>query len=161
MMYKKFLKANAMTILILIFGIMLLFITPLQIRKIPSASGSISPRAFPYFCAVLIILCSLGSLIAAIINLIKKKDAGKIETDPESQRKYFNAFLIFLSILAWYIVMPIVGFIISTAILIVIAMLLLGNRNKLALIIVPLAFSFCVYVIFKTLLNVALPEILF
>jgi len=160
-MYKKFLKNNAMTILILTFGIALIFIIPLQIRKIPSASGSISPRAFPYFCAVLLIICSLSALIIAIIKFIKKGIVEEMENDPESQKKYLNVVLIFLSILAWYLLLPVVGFIISTVVLVLIAMLLLGNRNKLALIITPLVFSFGVYVVFKDILNVALPEILF
>ena len=64
-------------------------------------------------------------------------------------------------LLAWYLAMKPIGFIISTVSVMFVLSYMLGNRNKIALAVFPVAFTLIIYLVFSQLLHVNLPEILF
>ena len=74
---------------------------------------------------------------------------------------YLRVMLVALLLLAWYILMPRIGFIISTIIMMCVMSYLLGCRNKIVLVAFPVVFTLALYFAFVRLLHVNLPEILF
>lgn len=157
-MLKTLIKKNIMTVFTLILGLALFFIIPLQIRKIPNPSGALGPRAFPYFCSFVLVLCSAISLIS---NYVKLKNEGDNDIEEENNSNYKKVIITFFCILIWFFAMEYIGFIISTSLLIAVTMFLLGSRNKVALVLTPLLFTIPVYIVFSRILYVPLPEIFF
>ena len=81
--------------------------------------------------------------------------------EKKEEISYVRVVLVALLLLAWYILMPRIGFIISTIVIMCIMSYLLGCRNKIVLVAFPVLFTLTLYFAFVVLLHVSLPEILF
>ncbi len=151
-------------VLMILFGIIVLFLIPHQI-KVP-LNSDVSPRAFPYAVTFLVIGISLISLIADIITHKKRSavqsNESLTEEDHEKKSKIvnFKVILMFTITVLWIVLVPIIGFILTTFAFIMASMLIMGNHNKIQLLVVPLIFSPVVYYVFGILLKVDIPEIL-
>ena len=98
--------------------------------------------------------------IAAAKAAAKTAEAAATQEKKE-EISYVRVVLVALLLLAWYILMPRIGFIISTIVIMCIMSYLLGCRNKIVLVAFPVLFTLTLYFAFVVLLHVSLPEILF
>ena len=163
---KEYLKKNIVTWILLIGMIILYFCIPSQIAENMVAKSAISPRFFPTFSVVAVIIaCALVLIFDAVERIRNRaKPQAAQESDAEGEKEqlsYLRVVLVALLLLAWYIFMPIIGFIISTIVVMCVMSFLLGCRNRIVLIVFPVVFTLALYLSFVELLHVSLPEVLF
>ena len=160
---KDYLKRNGMTLILLVGMIILYLCIPSQIAENMVAKATISPRFFPTFSVLgVIVCCALLLVFDAKEHIFSHKTAEAAATqEKKDEVSYVRVVLVALLLLAWYILMPRIGFIISTIVIMCIMSYLLGCRNKIVLVAFPVIFTLAVYFTFVELLHVSLPEILF
>lgn len=160
---KDYLKRNGMTLILLVGMIILYLCIPSQIAENMVAKATISPRFFPTFSVLgVIVCCALLLVFDAKEHIFSHKTAEAAATQEKKEEvSYVRVVLVALLLLAWYILMPRIGFIISTIVIMCIMSYLLGCRNKIVLVAFPVIFTLAVYSTFVELLHVSLPEILF
>jgi len=160
---KDYLKRNGMTLILLVGMIILYLCIPSQIAENMVAKATISPRFFPTFSVLgVIVCCALLLVFDAKEHIFSHKTAEAAATQEKKEEvSYARVVLVALLLLAWYILMPRIGFIISTIVIMCIMSYLLGCRNKIVLVAFPVIFTLAVYFTFVELLHVSLPEILF
>ena len=143
--------------------IILYLCIPSQIAENMVAKATISPRFFPTFSVLgVIVCCALLLVFDAKEHIFSHKTAEAAATQEKKEEvSYVRVVLVALLLLAWYILMPRIGFIISTIVIMCIMSYLLGCRNKIVLVAFPVIFTLAVYFTFVELLHVSLPEILF
>ena len=158
---KSYLKRNAAT-LILLVGMLILFLCiPSQIAENMVAKATISPRFFPTLAVVGVMVCCVLLLIFDAKEHLFVKEKQTPPQEAGEELSYLRVMLVALLLLAWYILMPRIGFIISTIIMMCVMSYLLGCRNKIVLVAFPVVFTLALYFAFVRLLHVNLPEILF
>ena len=152
-----------MTLTLLVGMIILYLCIPSQIAENMVAKATISPRFFPTFSVLgVIVCCALLLVFDAKEHIFSHKTAEAAATQEKKEEvSYVRVVLVALLLLAWYILMPRIGFIISTIVIMCIMSYLLGCRNKIVLVAFPVIFTLAVYFTFVELLHVSLPEILF
>lgn len=160
---KDYLKRNGMTLILLVGMIILYLCIPSQIAENLVARATISPRFFPTFSVLgVIVCCALLLVFDAKEHIFSHKTAEAAATQEKKKEiSYVRVVLVALLLLAWYILMPRIGFIISTIVIMCIMSYLLGCRNKIVLVAFPVLFTLTLYFAFVVLLHVSLPEILF
>ena len=160
---KDYLKRNGMSLILLVGMIILYLCIPSQIAENMVAKATISPRFFPTFSVLgVIVCCALLLVFDAKEHIFSHKTAEAAATQEKKEEvSYVRVVLVALLLLAWYILMPRIGFIISTIVIMCIMSYLLGCRNKIVLVAFPVIFTLAVYFTFVELLHVSLPEILF
>ena len=160
---KDYLKRNGMTLILLVGMIILYLCIPSQIAENLVARATISPRFFPTFSVLgVIVCCALLLVFDAKEHIFSHKTAEAAATQEKKEEiSYVRVVLVALLLLAWYILMPRIGFIISTIVIMCIMSYLLGCRNKIVLGAFPVLFTLTLYFAFVVLLHVSLPEILF
>lgn len=160
---KDYLKRNGMTLILLVGMIILYLCIPSQIAENLVAKATISPRFFPTFSVLgVIVCCALLLVFDAKEHIFSHKTAEAAATQEKKEEiSYVRVVLVALLLLAWYILMPRIGFIISTIVIMCIMSYLLGCRNKIVLVAFPVLFTLTLYFAFVVLLHVSLPEILF
>ena len=160
---KDYLKRNGMTLILLVGMIILYLCIPSQIAENLVARATISPRFFPTFSVLgVIVCCALLLVFDAKEHIFSHKTAEAAATQEKKEEiSYVRVVLVALLLLAWYILMPRIGFIISTIVIMCIMSYLLGCRNKIVLVAFPVIFTLAVSFPFVELLHVSLPEILF
>ena len=160
---KDYLKRNGMTLILLVGMIILYLCIPSQIAENFVARATISPRFFPTFSVLgVIVCCALLLVFDAKEHIFSHKTAEAAATQEKKEEiSYVRVVLVALLLLAWYILMPRIGFIISTIVIMCIMSYLLGCRNKIVLVAFPVLFTLTLYFAFVVLLHVSLPEILF
>ena len=160
---KDYLKRNGMTLILLVGMIILYLCIPSQIAENMVAKATISPRFFPTFSVLgVIVCCALLLVFDAKEHIFSHKTAEAAATQEKKEEvSYVRVVPVALLLLAWYILMPRIGFIISTIVIMCIMSYLLGCRNKIVLVAFPVIFTLAVYFTFVELLHVSLPEILF
>lgn len=160
---KDYLKRNGMTLILLVGMIILYLCISSQIAENLVARATISPRFFPTFSVLgVIVCCALLLVFDAKEHIFSHKTAEAAATQEKKEEiSYVRVVLVALLLLAWYILMPRIGFIISTIVIMCIMSYLLGCRNKIVLVAFPVLFTLTLYFAFVVLLHVSLPEILF
>ena len=160
---KDYLKRNCMTLILLVGMIILYLCIPSQIAENMVAKATISPRFFPTFSVLGVIVCCALLLVFDAKEHIFSHKTAEAATAQERKEEisYVRVALVALLLLAWYILMPRIGFIISTVIVMCVMCYLLGCRNKVILVAFPVIFTLALYFAFVVLLHVSLPEILF
>ena len=163
MKHQDYLKRNGMTLILLVGMIILYLCIPSQIAENLVARATISPRFFPTFSVLgVIVCCALLLVFDAKEHIFSHKTAEAAATQEKKEEiSYVRVVLVALLLLAWYILMPRIGFIISTIVIMCIMSYLLGCRNKIVLVAFPVLFTLTLYFAFVVLLHVSLPEILF
>lgn len=160
---KDYFKKNAMTLLLLLGAIAIYLCIPSQIAENVVTKAGISPRFFPTFATVGIMICTVLLLIFDARERIVAARRGDAVTEAKKDEEisYLRVIAIIVLMFAWYLLMPRIGFIISTIVVMCIMSYLLGCRNRILNIVFPIVFTLALYFAFVNLLHVSLPEILF
>ncbi len=150
------LKKGLPNIFMILLGAFLLLVIPYQISDIQIST--MSPRFFPYFLSALIVIISIGTLLSEL----KTAKSGEEDTEFQNEKpSYTRVVIILLGLIAWLCLVPLLGFILTTLLLTMGMMLLIGNRRLLQVLTVPFIFTLLIYYVFKMIMNVPLPEGLF
>ena len=158
---RQYVKRNSFTIFLAVFLSGLLLCIPSQIKVSLVSKTTVSPRAFPSVATIAALGCCLLSLVMDFFTMKKEgKEQGE-EMVKDENISYLRIVACIALLLAWYLAMKPIGFIISTVSVMFVLSYMLGNRNKIALAVFPVAFTLIIYLVFSQLLHVNLPEILF
>jgi len=114
------------------------------------------PTLWPRSIIVLLVL-ACGLLIGKFILEDRKKGAGLTEKT-ESETRWGMVLKGILVLFLYMFLMSYIGYIISTLAFTLAAMLMLGNRNKVHLILTPLLTTALVFIIFTHAMYVPLPK---
>lgn len=140
----------------IIFGITVLLIIPTVVKQ--SSDAVIGSRFFPIVTTTAIIALSTLSLFSNIIRIFKSEIQEPDKNKKMEIIKYIKIILILFLLICWIILIPYTGFLITTITFVILAMLLMGNRNVKYLVIIPMIFVPMIYYIFIKVLNVSFPE---
>ena len=159
---KTYLKQNVMTLVLAVFLIAMLICIPQQIKVSLVSQDTVSPRFFPYVSTITALVCCVASLLVEAFSLRAKVQRGEeVEGRKDDNVSYGRVLICIALLFVWYLIINYVGFIISTILITLILSYMLGNRNKLSLVLFPVCFTLVIYFVFANLLHVNLPEILF
>jgi len=124
-------------------------------KDFPSSKTGIGVSTFPKLLAGLLIIFS----IVIIIQAIKNSSFSKKEPTFKEFKKGHKLIIAVIIILIIYIQMlEVLGFILSSFLLLITLMFIFGERRKIILLVVPLLFSVILYLVFSKMAMVFLPE---
>lgn len=124
-------------------------------KDFPSSKTGIGVSTFPKLLAGLLIIFS----IVIIIQAIKNSSFSKKEPTFKEFKKGHKLIVAVIIILIIYIQMlEVLGFILSSFLLLITLMFVFGERRKRILLLVPLLFSVILYLVFSKMAMVFLPE---
>src|SRR5699024_8039429 len=138
----------------ILFSVFLLIIIPYQIN-VPNTTG-LGPRFLPNILSVSILVLSLLSLIPWE-KLYKQSLTKKQEKSNTVQRKHYSKILlIFIDIILWIILTPILGFVLATTLVLFVSTLSAGNSKVVNAGVFALCSSILLYFLFASILHVPL-----
>lgn len=124
-------------------------------KDFPSSKTGIGVSTFPKLLAGLLIIFS----IVIIIQAIKNSSFSKKEPIFKEFKKGHKLIIAVIIILIIYIqTLEVLGFILSSFLLLITLMFIFGERRKIILLLVPLLFSVILYLVFSKMAMVFLPE---
>jgi len=138
----------------IIFSIVILILIPFQINNIGDLL--VGPRFFPYLLTISMIVFCIVSIFTDIRKEKRKEDKDKI--DSMSPVAILRILITISSIVAWLLLVPILGYLITTTLFMMVIMLILKRRNILQVIIISALFTLLSYYVFQQGLNVPLPR---
>ena len=145
-----------------LIGLVILLLIPSQIdisQLDESARAGINSRTIPYVLSSLIILLSIVDIV-----LKRMKNSNKIEPIKKESlniHALMRVLATIILIVLWMKLFPILGFTISTILLLVLTMLIMGNRTWYLIVIVPIVTSFTLNYIFTEFVGRSLPTCIF
>ena len=140
-------------IIFLILAAVLLWIMPTQIKVV--AGEKITGRTFPRLLLTVMMLCSVLEIITGLLS----KDKRYFVIDKASLYEFLWPALMFAIILAYLLLIPRIGFVLSSLLMGVGTLLFLRSRKPGYYIIVMITVFF-VYLLFTQLLHVQLPRLI-
>lgn len=151
------------SLITLIIGIFIFIITKytvdLGIGIKSATAGIVNARTMPYIIASGIILLSISIIISDnLIRIRKKEEEDRYINEPTSNINYRGILLMFIFIVLWTLLVPYIGFIICTILLVTASMLLIGNRDWRKIILMSIILSFLLDYLLKVALNIYFPQ---
>ena len=121
--------------------------------------SGMDPRTLPYFLALSIVALSLLEMNQKRRkNKIEKLDKTPVKINP---KKYIRVFITFVGIVLWVALVPYLGFILMTTLLLGAVMLIMGNKKWLQVLLVPILTSLLLNYVFSTFVGRTLPTGIF
>ena len=142
-------KANIIVSVLLIALAILLIVDASTYTKVDP--NDVGLAFFPMVVAGLLIVLALILLLTSIFKKVEEVSPGFFG------RKQLKSYLAIGVILVYLIVMPYVGFCVSSALFLFVLIRLFGYHKYWLNAVVSIASSALIYVLFKLLLNVPLP----
>lgn len=147
---KKNLWSGIVTV---VASVILWFALPYCIKsQVTSLTAAIGPDYLPRLMIALMGICGAGLIITSLV--FKKDDTVEVDLKDE-----LRTFLFVAIILAYILLMPVIGFLLSTILFSCIALFFMETRKPLHYIVV-IILSALIFVGFKYGLMVSLPTIL-
>lgn len=141
----------------LIVGVLVFLSIPGQIALFGSEGlGSVNARTVPYLITSLIIILSLMMILSEAIAMRNDPDAARQERPKPTS--YGRVFLACAAIAGWIVLLPYLGFNISTILLVAGIMLIIGNCQWWQIIVLSLLLSLPINYLLATVLRVYLPS---
>lgn len=151
------LRRNISSVTTLLIGLFIFFSIPSQIDVFDTGSGSrVNARTLPYLISSAIIVLSL-LIIASDIVGVRKNEALSSENERRETTSYGRVFLAFAAIALWIILLPYLGFNITTILLVASIMIIVGKCRWWQIVILPLILSFPVNYLLALVMGVYLP----
>ena len=153
---KKLVKDMVLNIIFITGGIVVALLIPTQVKGM-NASVQMGPDFFPYIAAGLMVAVNGIALVTNYRRYQKERATGTEElvqkTDPKDQ---LRVLLILALVVGYILCMPVVGYVISTLVIVNVLLFILGVRKWCQYLLVS-GFSMVIYCVFKNILYVMLP----
>lgn len=146
----------------IMFGVLLLYFIPQQINDV--SDTPIGPRFFPTMISIMIIVMSVSSLISAFLRN-RKVVASEVEEQSKEQKDqsayakekgYKQVGLTFAALIIWTLLMPMIGFVVTTFLLVLYLMYLMGNRQLIKMVMTSVIFTGLLYAVAAYLLQLSI-----
>lgn len=147
---RSYIKTIIPSVITLLAGILIIIIIPNQIDI--KSKSIMSPRFFPYIISIALVVFSFFEIIIQL-RKVKQGEEDKYRPAMETKRNYIGVLLTFICLLLWIILIPYLGFVITSFALLTGTMLIIGNRNIIQIILVPSTATLIIYYIFIVALN--------
>lgn len=119
-------------------------------------------RVYPLFVIGLLIFLSILLIIDGIKKTKKENNNEQVNYSNDEEKLKLKTLkmptIIFASTVLYVILMPIIGFFVSTSFLLIAVMIILKNKNVLSYIGVVLITNIFIYLLFVQMLHVRLPQ---
>lgn len=154
---KKIVRDMILNVVFIVFGVAIALLIPSQVPE-TATNLAMGPNFFPMFAAGLMILVNGLSLALNYMHYTKDKAKGvKEELVEKTNTNDQKRVLLVLAIIAVYIFfMPIVGYVISTLVVVNALLFILKVRKWYHYVLVS-AFALVIYFVFTQVLYVMLP----
>lgn len=153
---KKLVKDMVLNGVFIVAGIALALLIPTQVKGV-NATVQMGPDFFPYLAAGLMIAVNMIALITNYFRYRKQKATETEEFVQKTDSKDQLRVLLILALMVGYVFcMPLVGYVVSTLVIVNLLLLILGVRKWYQYLLVS-GFSMIIYFVFKNLLYVMLP----
>ena len=141
-----------------LFFFLLGFVLYIEVPKqVPVQTvGTVGPGVFPKTMAIVMMAASLVLIIGSLLKEKKETSTIKNEKNTGSLKKEIPVAIAFGILILYAVLLPKIGFIVSTLLCGFSLMILLKNK-KWWLYVVFFALVMAIYIIFKQLLNIQLP----
>ncbi len=152
------LKRSISSVVTLVVGVIVFLSIPSQI-VIHDSEGlsSVDARTVPYLISSLIVIISLIIIISEGFK-IRKETPDTFERKLRVQTSYGRVFLAFSAITLWLIALPYLGFNITTILLVVSVMVIIGNCRWWQIALLSLILSVPINYLLANVLRVYLPS---
>lgn len=115
---------------------------------------ALSPSYYPR----LVSYCLLGFGILLLLTRLVTRQIDENVSDTTFRSNWVTILLCVIATLGlWYASLEYLGFVLSSAIALFVLLLLAGERNKIALAIVPLILPFLLHLFFNKVANIPIP----
>ena len=151
-----YIKKMIPSIVILILDAVLIALIPSQVKEL--SHDMVTTRFMPYVVTAMIALCAAADIIELWLKERKNKAPGKKYFD---KKGFLRVVGCMLCLAVYLMAMPTVGFVLDSAILCALVMLLMGNRKPVQIIVMSIVLPVLVYCMFKLGLSLRLPTGLF
>lgn len=119
-------------------------------------------RVYPLFVIVLLIFLSILLIMDGIRKTKKENNNEQVNYSDDEEKLELKTlkmpFIIFASTALYVILMPIIGFFVTTSFLLVSILIILRNKSVLSYIGVVLITNVFIYILFVQMLQVRLPQ---
>jgi putative tricarboxylic transport membrane protein len=132
-----------------VFTAFAIFIIAIALRYPPSNHGVPGPGMFPIIIASLIILASI-TLFLTTLKMTGDQDTKIDLLSP----KVLNVYITMVGLIVYIILLPNVGFISTTSIMLILFIKWFSKRSWLKCIIISIVFTLAIYFLFGSVLNV-------
>lgn len=152
-----FIGRQVPTLIVLCLCVIGLILLPFQIPVSKAAQASaLGPRFFPTVMLCAAAVCCIISILSESYCFFARGE--NLKSFPLAPVKQYGKVLCLVAaLLVWYVLLHPIGFVIMTVCLMIISMLLLGNRHVWQVIAIPCLTSVLIYLVFANFLNVPLP----
>ena len=152
------LKRNVSSIVTLLIGLFVFVSIPSQIAIFDDGGmNPVTARTLPYLISSGIILFSLFIILSDIFGASDEEENAS-EALPQEQTSYFRVFLAFAAIATWIVILPYLGYILSTILLVSTIMLIIGNCRWWQIAILAFILSVPMNYLLAIALRVYLPS---
>lgn len=154
----NYIKKMIPTAVILILDLIVFLAIPSQVKVL--TEGVVNTRFMPYFVTILIAICG-------VVDLIQTYFKERRLEETQGEKRYFDkkgfirVLICFLCVAAYLVILPYLGFVLSTIMLCAAVAFLMGSRNWVGILILSVVLSLAVYCVFKLGLRLRLPTGLF
>lgn len=115
---------------------------------------ALSPSYYPRLVCYCLLGFGLALLARQIFSSLK---AGESENNSDLTIKPVYLLTIAATLTIFYIALPYLGFVLSTSVLLLVLLLLAGDRNIVSLVAIPLLLPISVYLFFTKVANIPIP----
>lgn len=138
-----------------LLGLAICAVIPSQITVLAIYGDELSPRFFPYLCAILMV-------VFGFVTLLKGRSEAQGCTLSAENREGVQKILVILACTAVaFLLMAVLGMVVALALLVVAQCYALGVQSPKLLCMVGLGWAVSVYVVFELIFAFALPKGLF
>lgn len=152
----NYMKKMLPSFVILLIDLSIMLLIPSQIKEL--THDAVTTRFMPYVVTGLIALCALVDLIQIYTREHADKTTGDTYFDNAGLLRVLACII---GVIVYLYIMPMLGFVLATALVCAFSMFLMGNHDVKQLIIFSVVLSICVYCTFKLGLKMRLPVGLF
>lgn len=138
-------------IMFLCIALIILAITPSQVGVIEGEA--INSRSFPYLVTTIMIISSVCLLLEGLLN----KEKSYFIISIEEVKKWIVPLTVFVVVLVYALIIPILGFVVSSIIATSVLLLMVKCRKPLYYIIILICII-AIYYLFTEFLTVPLPS---
>lgn len=141
-------------LVVYIIGIVVLIFT-FTLPAPQSGGGDVGSYFFPQVMLITILILNTFSILVTVYKNFKS--IGHVEKLSISKESVLRVSLLIILMIAYISFLPIIGYEISTGLLLILMMLIFGVKNYKILVLIPIVIVGILYIVFDTLLSIPLP----